>query len=120
MRSATRYSVIAVLLLSQSSGELGRQNLPAPFSFFSSHDQPWTWISPAKRTFESKKLPEDERGRYLVEKIEEKPENILLKYPVADRKIFRTQEATPDSLPFLSNKVNIEDSTEGEFILKVG
>ena len=120
MRSATRYSVIAVLLLSQSSGELGRQNLPAPFSFFSSHDQPWTWISPAKRTFESKKLPEDERGRYLVEKIEEKPENILLKYPVADRKIFRTQEATPDSLPFLSNKVNIDDSAEGEFILKVG
>ena len=114
MRSAARYSVMTVLLLSQSSLGLGWQDLRSPFSFFSFHDQ--TWISPAKRAFESKKLPEDERRRYLEEKTEEKPGNVMIKYPVADLKNIRMQEETPDQLPFLSNNVNIEDSVEGNNI----
>ena len=108
MISSARYSVISVLLLSQSGPGLCWQDLRTPFSFFSFHDQPW--ISPAKTVFESKKLPEDERRRYLVEKPEEKPENIMIKYPVADIK-----EKNPDQLPFLSNNLNIEDSEEGNF-----
>ena len=45
-----------------------------------------------------------------MEKTEEKPENIMIKYPVADIK-----EKNPDQLPFLSNDLNIEDSVEGNF-----
>ena len=112
MRSPTRYLVIIAVLLSQSSLGLSWQDLRTPFSFFSFHDQPW--ISPAKTAFESKKLPEDKGRRYLVEKTEEKPENIMIKYPVADT--VNIKEENPDQLPFLSNKVNIEDSVEGKII----
>ena len=116
MRSPTRYSVIAVLLLlSQISLGVGWLDHRAPFSFFPFHDQ--TWISPAKRAFESRKLPEDERLGYLAEKTEEKPGNIMIKYPEANVKNIREQEATPDQLPFLSNDVNIEDSVEGKIFL---
>ena len=112
MRSPTRYSVIIAVLLSQSSLGLCWQDLRSPFSFFSFHDQPW--ISPAKTAFESKKLPEDKGRRYLVEKTEEKPENIMIKYPVADT--VNIKEENPDQLPFLSNNVDIEDSAEGKII----
>ena len=111
MRSTSRYSVLA-FLLSQSRLGLCWQDLRTPFSFFSLHDQPW--ISSAKRAFESKKLPEAEGRRFLVEKTEEKPENILIKYPPADLR--NIKEENPIELPFLSNKVNIEDSVEGKII----
>ena len=115
MRSPTRYSVIAALLLSQSSLGLGWQDHRAPFSFFPFHDQ--TWMSPAKRAFESRKLPGVKRPGYLAEKTEEKPEKIMINYPVADVKNIRQEEAIPDQLPFLSSNVNIEDSVEGKIFL---
>ena len=56
----------------------------------------------------------DETRKYLVEKTEEKPENIMIKYPVAGTG--NNKEKNSEQLPFLSNSVNIEDSTEGKII----
>ena len=52
--------------------------------------------------------------RYLVEKTEEKPGNIMIKYPVAETG--NIMEKNSKQLPFLSNSVNIEDSAEGKII----